>query len=655
MRQLQNRKAFQPEIQGLRALAVLLVIYYHSGLPGLPGGYIGVDVFFVISGYLITGLLLNEVDKHGSISLPRFYARRFRRLLPAAALVLLVTTAVAWLVYSPLAIKQYSSSAFATAIYVSNLWFASLTTDYLAENTDANPLLHTWSLGVEEQFYIVWPLLILLLARSVSGNSLHRRMQITFFVIFAASLLGSIALTRINQPWAFFGSPTRAWEFAAGAMVTLWFYNNRQLNKHIATIVGWSGLGCILVSAVFYTRSTLFPGLAAILPVLGTTLIIASIHTAQKQNLRKTLSMSAMQQIGNMSYSLYLWHWPVFVYWHSGSNKITTVDTFLSIALVFLLSWLTLRLLEDPIRFNRRLSEKTANSLIMGLGLTITCALMALGVRAISAANLEQPVQKRILAAKYDQPIIYDNGCHLNFASTEPMICYFGDPVGEKLVVLFGDSHAAQWFPALESIALKRNWRLLPMTKSGCPSVTHEPFNRKVGRAYTECTEWRNNVVALIRTHKPHLTILSNSNRYLNDPGLDEGREWQSGLNLTLEQISDVSNNVVILGDTPSLTRDAPDCLSHSFWRGIDPYEHCSFSVRNRNQDPIFSAETASAKKYQNAEIVDMTEAICNKPRCAVYENGIVKYSDSHHLTGHFSQTLSKELDSRLREIESRD
>ena len=190
MTQLKDSKSYQPEIQGLRAFAVLLVIFYHSGLPGLPGGFVGVDVFFVISGYLITGLLLREIDKAGDISLPRFYARRFQRLLPAAVLVLMATTAIAWYVYSPLALKQYSSSAFATAVYVSNIWFAHLSTDYLAEDTNSNPLLHTWSLGVEEQFYIVWPLLILIVFRLSSSNDSKKRPADRLFCnVFGLSIL----------------------------------------------------------------------------------------------------------------------------------------------------------------------------------------------------------------------------------------------------------------------------------------------------------------------------------------------------------------------------------------------------------------------------------------------------------------------------------
>ncbi|MCB1792457.1 MAG: acyltransferase, partial [Gammaproteobacteria bacterium] len=321
MSELSRASHYQPDIQGLRALAVILVIFYHSGLPGLPGGYIGVDVFFVISGYLITSLLLRELARNDAISLPRFYARRFRRLLPAATLVLIVTTLTAWFVYSPLALKQFSSSAFATAIYLSNIWFAHLSTDYLAEDTAANPLLHTWSLGVEEQFYLFWPLIMMIAYRVYRSRPAHQRLTVVFVALAAISFALEVWLTSYKQPWAFFGSPTRAWEFAAGGLLALGFARGALLSRTLATALGWLGFFLICAAAVLLDRSTPFPGTAALLPVLGASGLIAAAHTERRIGMSALLATRPLQLIGDLSYSLYLWHWPVFVFLAPASGE----------------------------------------------------------------------------------------------------------------------------------------------------------------------------------------------------------------------------------------------------------------------------------------------------------------------------------------------
>lgn len=265
---------FRPDIQGLRGLAVLLVVIYHAGISGLPGGYVGVDVFFVISGYLITGLLLREIEESGRIEFLKFYARRIRRLMPAAVLVLLTTLGVAWVVYSPLEVAELTPSAFATAVYASNIWFAHLSTDYLASGTGANPFLHTWSLAVEEQFYLVWPLFLFVVAHFGAPRTLRLRLMLAMGILTVLSLTASVLLTQYAQPWAFFGSPTRAWEFAVGGGVALWTSNSWLQNQTVVRLTGGAGIILILVAAGLYTDQTVFPGYAATIPVLGTALVI---------------------------------------------------------------------------------------------------------------------------------------------------------------------------------------------------------------------------------------------------------------------------------------------------------------------------------------------------------------------------------------------
>ncbi|MDJ0740234.1 MAG: acyltransferase family protein [Gammaproteobacteria bacterium] len=642
MSELSKSSHYQPDIQGLRALAVVLVIIYHSGLPGLTGGYIGVDVFFVISGYVITSLLLRELDRSGGVSLTRFYARRMRRLLPAATLVLIATIAFAWFIYSPLQLKIFSSSAFATSIYLSNIWFAHLSTDYLAEDTGANPLLHTWSLGVEEQFYLAWPLLLLFAYRSGRGNS-DRRLYTVFGLLTASSLLLAYWLTGYNQPWAFFSSPTRAWEFGVGGLTALWFARGASLGPTAARIASWGGLALVLLAATIFDRKTPFPGLAACLPVAGTALLIAAAHSDRLRGVNVLLATRPMQLVGDMSYSLYLWHWPVFVFFAARGGEFDLLRSLINIAIVFALSYATLVLVENPIRFNRQFSAKSTLSLAFGALLTASSASLAFGIRGIAATNLQSPQQRTFLTARDDIPRIYAEGCHIDQISTAAKNCVYGTRDGDFTAVLFGDSHAAHWFPPLERIAEERGWRLVSATKSGCPSVIYEPYNERFGRAYTECTEWRENVLRALASDRPELVIVSNIYTHT-----ESTEDWQRGTSELLDQLAEISNRVVVIKDVPHPYRSIPTCLSQAAWLGKDSDDHCRVRTEDAAADAIHVAEVAAAKGRPNVSVVDLSDSICPASPCLSYVDGVIKYSDGNHLTATFSRGLQRTLEKRL-------
>ena len=260
---------FRSDIQGLRGLAILLVVCYHAHLSSVSGGFIGVDVFFVLSGFLITGLLFKEFDATGDIRLGEFYARRIRRLLPASAVVLVATVLTAVLILSPLEQLNLASSGVATALYVSNLFFLRQSTDYLASPPEDNPFLHTWSLSVEEQFYLVWPTVILLLIKLTRS----RRTCVGAMALIAmASFVLNVWLTGFAQPWAFFGSPARVWEFAAGGLVAVTPLTLGHGRERLRAISSFVGLAMIVVAAATFDRDTTFPSVAALLPVVGTML-----------------------------------------------------------------------------------------------------------------------------------------------------------------------------------------------------------------------------------------------------------------------------------------------------------------------------------------------------------------------------------------------
>jgi peptidoglycan/LPS O-acetylase OafA/YrhL len=370
---------FRPDLEGLRAVAVVLVVLYHASVPGFSGGYVGVDVFFVLSGFLITGLLLREARRSGTISLPNFYARRARRLLPASALVLVITLVASVVMMPPLRVPDVSGDAAAAALYVSNIRFALQATDYLQAEAAPSPLLHFWSLGVEEQFYIFWPAIVLLVVRA-RGN-LARRIGIAAAVIAAASLGLSLWLTVVNQPWAFFSLPTRAWELGLGALLAVGAGQLSRVPDRPAAIAAWVGLGMVVVSGVLMSTATPFPGVAALVPTLGSALFIAGGFRQSAIAPGRWLSTAVPRFLGRISYSLYLWHWPVLIlpavaldirlpWWARGSLVLLAVA----------LAAVTQVLVEDPLRHGRWIGSLPRRNLAMAGALSVIVATASIGI-----------------------------------------------------------------------------------------------------------------------------------------------------------------------------------------------------------------------------------------------------------------------------------
>ncbi|GIK83283.1 MAG: acyltransferase [Alphaproteobacteria bacterium] len=642
---------FLPTVQGVRAIAVILVVLFHAWPAIVPGGYVGVDVFFVISGFLITRLLLREVEATGRIDFVAFYARRLRRLLPALVVVVLAVMAASWMLHAPLERKMLTSSAVASLVYLSNVWFAHQATDYLADDAHGNPLLHTWSLSVEEQFYLVWPALIWLVVAMAAraGVNAHARMRIAFAAVALVSLALCLGLAGYLRPWAFFGSPARAWEFAAGALVALWA--GRAVPRTAGTQMGqWVALASLLVAAFFFSSATPYPGIATVLPVAATCALLVSAVGGGTGPIARTLAASPMAWLGNLSYAWYLWHWPVLTFARDALGLGGLLATSAALAVSLILAWGTYILVENPVRFARPLVARPAASLWLAGVLTVSALAATFQVRAMAVVSLQDSEQRRYETAVADQADVYRKGCHAEYLEERPANCVFGANSSPRILVLFGDSHAAQWFPALERLAVAAGWRLVPMTKSACPAPLFEPFDPNLGRPYVECTRWRERALQRIRELRPDLLVISSSrkNSAFTDGGDIAMRAWDTGVRELLERVSNASSSVLIIEDTPRPDFSVPQCLARAQWRGLDPGSACAFEVSDASQRTIDRMWSVGDRGVPNVRLFDPTSLVCPQRTCLTERNGMVLYSDSHHLTATFSRSLAPMLSSVL-------
>jgi peptidoglycan/LPS O-acetylase OafA/YrhL len=657
---------FRPDIEGLRAVAIGAVLLYHVGVPWAAGGFVGVDVFFVISGFLITGLLVREWSARGTIDLAAFYARRFRRLLPAALLAITVTTLASWAMLSSLRFPGVAGDAAASALYVSNLRFAVQAVDYLGAEVAPSPLLHFWSLGVEEQFYLFWPLVVLVALRLMAPVRLGWLVGALVVVSFAAAVIW----TDIAAPWAFFSLPTRAWQLGVGALIAIGLVRLPvRTPTGLRSLASWAGLALIAASVVLIGPATPYPGIAALLPVMGTALVILGGSAADSRPSR-LLGTSIPRFFGRISYSLYLWHWPLLVLVPVALGMDSLLLDLALVGIAVVVAALSTEFLEEPIRQGRLLPLPPRRSLAVAGAASVLVAVGALGASALvidpgrpgvvasAAASASAPALARpVLAgplpdgltpaladAYYDLPDGYRDGCHLDYATIEPPECRYGLPDGGRLVLLLGDSHAQQWLPALEALADDRGWRLRAVTKAACPLVDATVWNQPLKRAYRECDAWRERILEIVAEEEPELVLVASADMYdVLDPegsplGSDQAPAWDAGLQTYLGRLVDQAPAVVVLADTPRPGYDPAGCLAEA--SGIEDCE----AARERMVDDGYRAREAAAAREAGADLVDATDWLCTSTACPLVRGSTLVFRDSHHLTATFSAGLSARL-----------
>jgi peptidoglycan/LPS O-acetylase OafA/YrhL len=681
---------FRPDIEGMRAIAIGLVVVYHAGVRQLPGGFVGVDVFFVISGFLITGLLVREVSTTGRVSLSRFYARRAKRLLPATGLVLVTTVVLTWLTVSAVRWRDFGWDVVSAATYVVNWRLAARSVDYLAEDVGASPVQHFWSLAVEEQFYIVWPLLLVLLAFLLRRNArLARRprrvLAVGIGAVIVPSFVYSVLLTASDPSVAFFVTPTRLWELGIGAFVaigaTLW----ARVPRAAAVVLGWAGLVAVVASGFLLTTDVAWPGYAALAPTLGTAAMIVAGYTSGRAGVAGLLAWRPAVWIGGLSYSLYLWHWPLITAATAQWGNLGGKKGMLVMLFAVIPAWLSLKLIENPIRFAPSLARSsrlalsvggnfTALGVVAGLVLVLLVptstatlaaskgqealgaqALEGKGSRAGTRASLSDTTwfEPQAVDAPQDVPP-YPRHCQVEQASPTPVVCEWGDPDGTLTMVVTGDSKMMQYYSPLDEIAKREHWKIVSMTKSVCGF--HSALEKKDGKPYTTCSEWNESVLDLILELNPDVVVTSSRlGEALSDPNDLDSLTTQAMIDGMVEQwtkVTDAGIPMIVIADNPPPGKIAPvyECIvDHD-----GDLSQCTFDRAANERRSGAAAQLPAAEQVDDTRVVDIRDAICPGKVCVPVIGNVLVYRTTSHITDTYARSLEPILaDALIPQVEA--
>lgn len=744
------RQGFRADLEGLRGVAILCVLLFHAGLPGMPGGFVGVDVFFVLSGFLITGLLIREHEAHGRVALTAFYARRARRLLPAAAVSLVVILLLAARFSAPLDFPGVAEDVAAAAASVGNIRFTLAANDYFAADVTRSPVLHFWSLGVEEQFYVVWPAMLVLAMR------FRRRragVVLVLFTVFAASLSTAVWLTTASPAWAFYSLPSRAWQLALGGLVAAILPLLSRVPWPAAAAISWGGLASVLLAVVVIDPVDPYPGVAALMPSLGAAALI--VGGDRRGSPRVLLSTAPIRFLGRISYSLYLVHWPILVLPAAtlalGEQLPLPVRLGLSATSV-VVGWVSYRFVEAPFHHGRRVASARPSRVLGLAGASIALAIiLAVAVGADATRRLDEPVPVAqegtghgiaagslappasgdltgvgtpqpadgppvltanrgeeagvdegtpqpgdlpqpdetvadsdpgngidsspagtgppagtgalatarptpspagtptirvplptgllppLSRARNDVERLDRDGCTLGTLDVRPKDCTYGSRDSDVVVALVGDSHTAQWFPALEVIAEERRWRLVPYTKVSCRFLDMAFRSRTLQREYRECAQWRELVMDRLTQLQPDLVITSVARAPSPLTAQDDSprRQGEALARLLLR----LPGKKAIIVDTPQFDIDPPQCLSlHR-----DDIRRCSMPWATAfNWRRLILERTAASST--GATIIDLSDRICPAHWCDEVQGHTIVFRDYHHLTATFAASLATDL-----------
>lgn len=633
-----NTFEYKPHLQTLRGIAVLLVIFAHAEIPFFSGGFVGVDIFFVISGYLITGILANQIEETGKLDLVRFYTRRLKRLFPGL-ITMIVATLIAAKIFMPAIEWQAKTSSSIYAItWTSNLFFSFNIVDYFDELAAKDIFLHTWSLGVEEQFYLVWPFILILSykSRNKKSHKFYKNLAIFMSVTMTASLALSLFWSESAPLLAFYQMPSRIWQFSAGAIVYTLTQTHayKVINRyHIIAILAFlSGLLAIITSAILINSEMAYPGYLAIIPTLGAATIIASSEKLPF-SVKKVMANNPLTWIGDRSYSLYLWHWPIFVIGFSllTASHLTSKIALISIA--FLASIVSYRYIEYPFWKGSKKDVSSKASFSIAGSASILVIVTFTYVAQLPITSKAQYLRTNTQNPISDFPEIYQAGCDRWYHDDVLSPCIIDTGNTTKTVVLIGDSIGAQWFSFLPAVFPTQDWRIIVHTKSACPIIDEDYFYPRIGKTYDVCTRWRQSALDDIDKIAPDVVVMGSASEYKFSK-----EQWISGTERILDRVSKSTKNVVVIAGTPRLGFNGPTCIEQKTTdRGKLAISACQNNLTMKHATTVAGYIDIASEMYKNTTLLDLNDIVCPDGVCsAVSKDGQIVYRDNKHLTNSF-------------------
>ncbi|MEU3305786.1 acyltransferase family protein [Nocardiopsis sp. NPDC055551] len=651
----------RPEIDGLRAIAVLLVAAYHIWFGRVSGG---VDVFLLLTGFLITGSLVRAAGR-GRIRYGDFLARLATRLVPTAVLVIGATLVATRFLLPETRWRDTVAEGVASALYLENWHLALGSVDYLARDDGASLFQHFWSLSIQGQFYLLWPPLIGLALwwATRRGTSPRRGLVVALGAVFTVSLAYSVYVTRTDQTWAYFDTGARLWEFALGGLLAL-FLPYLKPAKSLRILLGWAGLAALVLCGVLLQVSTVFPGYAALWPTLAAAAVVVAGTTDSRWGADRMLTPRPVRYLGSISYALYLWHWPVLVFYLEFTGR--TLASPLGGAMVLAVS-MALAAATTPLA--DRVTTYARASRVRGPALALACLSPLLlattvwtthmdteqrrleeliadpqrypGAAAIGAEHGEypDPVHPAPASAAQDTPLTYEDGCNQTIAGTEAIVCEYGPEDADRTIALVGGSHAAHWFPALEVIAEQQGWRLLNIVKGAC-LFTDAPQLYK-GEPYTECAEWNQGVMAELADLRPDTVFTTGTTTSLDTTAGFGEEVLVEGYVDRWRELEALGIEVVAVRDTPRLGFDAPECLATA-----SP-EECTAPLTDSMAEAS-PFEAADLDLPNNVVTLDLTDRICEPDLCRPVVGNVLVFWDAGHISATYMRTLAPELRDRL-------
>ncbi|GAB3220495.1 acyltransferase family protein [Glycomyces halotolerans] len=650
------RDEYRPEIQGLRAFAVLLVAVYHIWFGRVSGG---VDVFLLLTGFFITGSLVRSYEKHGRLMPVTFLSRLSRRLMPTVAVVLLGILVISWLWMPSYRSRGIMTETFASALYYENWLLAQHTVDYLNRHDPVSPLQHFWSLSIQGQFYLLWLALMALVAVAVKalGGHVRKLMFGACALVVAVSLPYSVAATADNQTWAYFSTGTRLWEFGLGGMLAMALPLLR-MPVWFRFALGWLGVVSLVACGALFDVSDQFPGYVALWPVGAAVLVILAGTTGKPLAVDRLLASRPMTALGDRSYALYLWHWPILVVYLylTAERSVSVMGGLVVLAVSLAAAYVTKWAVEDRVARPKRRGFSRSRSVAVAAAFLVP-VLGAAGVAQAQLVERKERLDTKIEEAAEsgevylgaealtdeklwaqledddmpmvppleeikDVPYYYAEGCD---AQTR-RVCVYGDRNGEHTIALVGASRIGHYFPAFEQAALERGWRLLVFTKSSCQFSTGVLYTPG-GHVFPECMEWNRWVMEQLELSRPDLAVT------LATRALHDGEETYGGFVNRWHQLDHWGIDVLALRDLPRIDHYPEDCI------GLHGVDACADEAApsHGETDPTLELENVP----DNVAFADFTPYVCPGGTCPAAIGNILTYRDKSHITATYAATLA--------------